>query len=75
MRAEGLLDQMTCLMDHLTDRQEEEANFKFIEEKIARPLVDLGVEITSEQVASTWNQLFRSEFWPIISPCHTFCPD
>jgi len=50
VRAEGLLDQMTCLMDHLTDRQEEEANFKFIEEKIARPLVDLGVEITSEQV-------------------------
>ena len=58
VRAEGLLDQMTCLMDHLTDRQEEEANFKFIEEKIARPLVDLGVEITSEQVAFTWNQLF-----------------
>ena len=42
---------MTCLMDHLEDRQEEEANFKFIEEKIARPLIDLSVEITAEQVA------------------------
>ena len=41
---------MTCLMDHLEDRQEEEANFKFIEEKIARPLIDLGVKITAEQV-------------------------
>ena len=51
MRAEGLLDQMSCLMDHLTDRQEEEANFKFIEEKIAQPLVDLGVEISAEEVA------------------------
>ena len=50
MRAEGLLDQMTCLMDHLEDRQEEEANFRFIEEKIALPLIDLGVEITAEQV-------------------------
>jgi len=50
VRAEGLLDQMTCLMDHLEDRQEEEDNFKFIEEKIARPLIDLGVKITAEQV-------------------------
>ena len=46
-----MLDRMTCLMDHLVDRQEEEANFRFIEEKIARPLIDLGVEITAEQVA------------------------
>ena len=50
VRTECLLDQMTCLMDHLTDRQEEEANFNFIEEKIARPLIDLGAEITAEQV-------------------------
>ena len=51
VRSEGLLDTMTCLMDHLAERQEEETNFNFIEEKIARPLIDMGVDITFEQVA------------------------
>ena len=51
VRSEGLLDTMTCLMDHLAERQEEEANFNFIEEKIAQPLIDLGVDITFEHVA------------------------
>ena len=52
VRSEGLLDTMTCLMDHLAERQEEEANFTFIEEKIAQPLIDMGVDITFEQVAA-----------------------
>ena len=52
VRSEGLLDTMTCLMDHLAERQEEEANFNFIEEKIAQPLIDMGVDITFEQVAA-----------------------
>ena len=47
-------------MDHLAERQEEEANFTFIEEKIAQPLIDLGVDITFEQVAALnlWTTLF-----------------
>ena len=52
VRSEGLLDTMTCLMDHLAERQEEKANFNFIEEKIAQPLIDMGVDITFEQVAA-----------------------
>ena len=60
VRSEGLQDTMTCLMDHLAERQEEEANFNFIEEKIAQPLIDLGVDITFEQVAALnlWTTLF-----------------
>ena len=66
VRSEGLLDTMTCLMDHLAERQEEEANFNFIEEKIAQPLIDLGVDITFEQVAALNGHQFME------STDHTF---
>ena len=66
VRSEGLLDTMTCLMDHLAERQEEETNFNFIEEKIAQPLIDMGVDITFEQVAALNGHQFMD------SSDHTF---
>ena len=58
---------MTCLMDHLAERQEEEDNFNFIEEKIAQPLIDMGVDITSEQVAALNGHQFMDHTFYFLS--------
>ena len=50
VQEEGLEEQLDMLMDHLEDRQLERDNWRWVEQRIAQPLRDLGLAYTDEQV-------------------------
>ena len=54
---EGLEEQLDMLMDHLEDRQLERDNWRWVEQRIAQPLRDMGLPYTDEQVQHCEEQI------------------